>query len=79
MYFSTDRLFVLFNLYFVIFMLCRFIGSAKISLRDLANGQTKSLPSRNVPLVNEKKQDIGVIMPSAMYNTMHYTTAWLNY
>ncbi|XP_060781969.1 myoferlin [Neoarius graeffei] len=37
----------------------KFIGSAKISLRDLANGQTKSLPSRNVPLVNEKKQDIG--------------------
>ncbi|XP_053477295.1 myoferlin isoform X1 [Ictalurus furcatus] len=37
----------------------KFIGSAKISLRDLAGGQTKSLPSRNVPLVNEKKQDIG--------------------
>ncbi|XP_034158677.2 myoferlin [Pangasianodon hypophthalmus] len=37
----------------------KFIGSAKISLRDLASGQTKSLPSRNVPLVNEKKQDIG--------------------
>ncbi|XP_017319937.1 myoferlin isoform X1 [Ictalurus punctatus] len=37
----------------------KFIGSAKISLRDLAGGQTKSLPSRNVPLANEKKQDIG--------------------
>ncbi|XP_076830135.1 myoferlin isoform X2 [Brachyhypopomus gauderio] len=37
----------------------KFIGSAKISLRDLASGQAKSLPSRNVPLVNEKKQDIG--------------------
>lgn len=45
-------------------MLCRFIGSAKISLRDLAGGQTKSLPSRNVPLANEKKQDIGVILPT---------------
>ncbi|XP_047668037.1 myoferlin isoform X1 [Tachysurus fulvidraco] len=37
----------------------KLIGSAKISLRDLASGQTKSLPSRNVPLVNEKKQDSG--------------------
>ncbi|XP_036430127.1 myoferlin isoform X1 [Colossoma macropomum] len=37
----------------------KFIGSAKISLRDLASGQARSLPSRNVPLTNEKKQDIG--------------------
>uniref|UniRef100_A0A4W4GVV4 C2 domain-containing protein n=1 Tax=Electrophorus electricus TaxID=8005 RepID=A0A4W4GVV4_ELEEL len=37
----------------------KFIGSAKISLRDLASGQSRSLPSRNVPLINEKKQDIG--------------------
>ncbi|XP_058241621.1 myoferlin isoform X2 [Hemibagrus wyckioides] len=37
----------------------KLIGSAKISLRDLASGQIKSLPSRNVPLVNEKKQDTG--------------------
>ncbi|KAI5606264.1 myoferlin [Silurus asotus] len=36
----------------------KFIGSTKISLRDLASGQ-KSLPSRNIPLINEKKQDIG--------------------
>uniref|UniRef100_A0AAR2LK27 C2 domain-containing protein n=1 Tax=Pygocentrus nattereri TaxID=42514 RepID=A0AAR2LK27_PYGNA len=38
----------------------RLIGSTKISLRDLASGQARSLPSRNVPLINEKKQDIGV-------------------
>ncbi|XP_029925926.1 myoferlin isoform X2 [Myripristis murdjan] len=37
----------------------KFIGSAKISLRDLASGQTRSLPSKNVPLVNEKQQAIG--------------------
>ncbi|MEQ2278309.1 hypothetical protein XENORESO_015987, partial [Xenotaenia resolanae] len=37
----------------------KFIGSAKISLRDLACGQVKSLPSKNVPLVNEKQQSVG--------------------
>ncbi|XP_072559922.1 myoferlin isoform X3 [Paramormyrops kingsleyae] len=37
----------------------RSIGSAKIALKDLATGQAKSLPSRNVVLVNEKNQDIG--------------------
>ncbi|KAK3573905.1 hypothetical protein QTP86_033047 [Hemibagrus guttatus] len=37
----------------------KLIGSAKILLRDLASGQIKSLPSRNVPLVSEKKQDTG--------------------
>ncbi|XP_076016465.1 myoferlin isoform X1 [Genypterus blacodes] len=37
----------------------KFIGSAKISLRDLASGQLKSLPSRNVALVNEKQQPTG--------------------
>uniref|UniRef100_A0A665VP25 Myoferlin like n=1 Tax=Echeneis naucrates TaxID=173247 RepID=A0A665VP25_ECHNA len=37
----------------------KFIGSAKISLRDLASGQVKSLPSKNVPLLNEKQQAIG--------------------
>ncbi|XP_015253989.1 PREDICTED: myoferlin-like [Cyprinodon variegatus] len=37
----------------------KFIGSAKISLRDLASGQMKSLPSKNVPLVNEKQQCFG--------------------
>lgn len=36
------------------------IGSAKIPLRDLASGQAKSLPSRNVPLMNEKQQAVGV-------------------
>ncbi|XP_042357528.1 myoferlin [Plectropomus leopardus] len=37
----------------------KFIGSAKISLRDLASGQARSLPSKNVPLLNEKQQPIG--------------------
>ncbi|XP_019953049.2 myoferlin [Paralichthys olivaceus] len=37
----------------------KLIGSAKISLRDLASGQTKSLPSKNVPLINEKQQATG--------------------
>lgn len=38
----------------------RFIGAAKILLRDLASGQTKSLPSKNVPLMNEKQNAVGV-------------------
>uniref|UniRef100_A0A3Q0SXZ4 Myoferlin n=1 Tax=Amphilophus citrinellus TaxID=61819 RepID=A0A3Q0SXZ4_AMPCI len=37
----------------------KFIGSARISLRDLVSGQVKSLPSKNVPLVNEKQQSFG--------------------
>ncbi|XP_028288019.1 myoferlin-like isoform X2 [Parambassis ranga] len=37
----------------------KFIGSTKISLRDLASGQVRSLPSKNVPLVNENGQNIG--------------------
>ncbi|XP_069548793.1 myoferlin [Brachyistius frenatus] len=37
----------------------KFIGSAKISLRDLASGHVKSIPSKNVPLINEKQQSIG--------------------
>lgn len=46
---------------FHISLLCfRFIGSTKISLKDLAAGQTKSLPSRNIPLANESGQNIGV-------------------
>uniref|UniRef100_A0A3Q3IYK4 C2 domain-containing protein n=1 Tax=Monopterus albus TaxID=43700 RepID=A0A3Q3IYK4_MONAL len=38
----------------------KFIGSTKIALRDLASGQVKSLPSKNVSLVNESGQSIGV-------------------
>uniref|UniRef100_A0A8C7SHS9 C2 domain-containing protein n=1 Tax=Oncorhynchus mykiss TaxID=8022 RepID=A0A8C7SHS9_ONCMY len=38
----------------------KFIGSAKISLLDLAHGHTKSLPAKNLSLVNEKKQDTGL-------------------
>ncbi|XP_070708516.1 myoferlin-like [Pempheris klunzingeri] len=37
----------------------KFLGSAKISLRDLASGQMRSLPSKNVPLVSESGQNIG--------------------
>uniref|UniRef100_A0A8D3DDI5 C2 domain-containing protein n=1 Tax=Scophthalmus maximus TaxID=52904 RepID=A0A8D3DDI5_SCOMX len=37
----------------------KFLGSTKISLRDLASGQVRSLPSKNVPLVNESGQSIG--------------------
>ncbi|KAJ8365691.1 hypothetical protein SKAU_G00145220 [Synaphobranchus kaupii] len=37
----------------------RFIGSAKISLRELASGQLKSIPSKSLPLLNEKSQNTG--------------------
>ncbi|KAI9518573.1 hypothetical protein NQZ68_035943 [Dissostichus eleginoides] len=37
----------------------KFIGSTKIALKDLASGQMRSLPSKNVPLVNESGQGIG--------------------
>ncbi|KAK5908525.1 hypothetical protein CgunFtcFv8_016574 [Champsocephalus gunnari] len=37
----------------------RLIGSATISLRDLASGHLTSLPSKNVPLINEKQQAVG--------------------
>ncbi|XP_015201883.2 myoferlin isoform X1 [Lepisosteus oculatus] len=37
----------------------KLIGSAKVSLKDLATGQVKSLPLKNLPLLNEKNQDIG--------------------
>ncbi|KAM6898404.1 myoferlin-like [Lycodopsis pacificus] len=37
----------------------KFLGSAKISLRDLASGQTSSLPSKNVALVTESGQKTG--------------------
>ncbi|XP_072229894.1 myoferlin-like isoform X2 [Leuresthes tenuis] len=37
----------------------KFLGSTKISLRDLASGQARSLPSKNVPLVDENGQSIG--------------------
>uniref|UniRef100_A0A3Q3DZR5 Myoferlin like n=1 Tax=Labrus bergylta TaxID=56723 RepID=A0A3Q3DZR5_9LABR len=38
----------------------KLIGSTRISLRDLASGQVKSLPYKNVPLINDKQQAIGV-------------------
>ncbi|XP_035258485.1 myoferlin-like isoform X2 [Anguilla anguilla] len=37
----------------------RFIGSAKVSLKDLASGQLKSIPSKNLPLLSEKNENIG--------------------
>ncbi|KAM6997545.1 myoferlin [Tautogolabrus adspersus] len=37
----------------------KLIGSTQISLRDLASGQVKSLPFKNVPLINDKQQAIG--------------------
>ncbi|KAM8837558.1 myoferlin-like [Spinachia spinachia] len=47
----------------------KFIGSTKISLRDLASGQMRSLPSKNVPLVNESGQNIGATIDVAIgYN-----------
>ncbi|XP_015255274.1 PREDICTED: myoferlin-like [Cyprinodon variegatus] len=37
----------------------KFLGSTKIPLRDLASGKARSLPSKNVPLVDESGQRIG--------------------
>ncbi|XP_030629096.1 myoferlin [Chanos chanos] len=37
----------------------KFLGSAKVPLKDLGSGQVKALPSKNLPLVNENGQDIG--------------------
>ncbi|XP_051779715.1 myoferlin-like isoform X2 [Erpetoichthys calabaricus] len=37
----------------------KLIGSATVSLKDLASGQVKSLPAKNLPLLNEKGQPSG--------------------
>ncbi|CAN9499770.1 unnamed protein product [Ophioblennius macclurei] len=37
----------------------KLIGSARISLKDLASGHVSSFPSKNVPLINEKQQPTG--------------------
>nr|XP_057917197.1 myoferlin-like isoform X2 [Doryrhamphus excisus] len=37
----------------------KFLGSTRIPLRDLASGQLRSLPSKNVSLVNESGHSIG--------------------
>ncbi|KAK0154254.1 Myoferlin [Merluccius polli] len=37
----------------------KFLGSTKISLRELAAGQSTSLPSKNVPLVSDSGQSTG--------------------
>ncbi|XP_023285060.1 myoferlin-like isoform X3 [Seriola lalandi dorsalis] len=44
----------------------KFIGSTKISLRDLATGQVRSLPSKNMSLVNESGQSIGATINLAI-------------
>lgn len=49
-----------FNVNVLLFFTIRFLGSTKIPLRDLSTGHARSLPSRNVPLVNESGQNIGV-------------------
>lgn len=56
---GTNLSLYLMFVYFV-FFLNRFLGSTKIHLRELSSGQVRSLPSRNVPLVNESGQNIGV-------------------
>ncbi|XP_032429268.1 myoferlin isoform X2 [Xiphophorus hellerii] len=37
----------------------KFLGSTKVSLRDLTSGKSRSLPCKNVPLVNDNGQGIG--------------------
>ncbi|XP_056626816.1 myoferlin isoform X1 [Triplophysa dalaica] len=37
----------------------KFIGSVKVSLKDLAGGQVKSLPLKNSPLLDESGKNIG--------------------
>nr|XP_046257071.1 myoferlin [Scatophagus argus] len=57
----------------------KFIGSAKISLRDLANAQVKSLPFKNVPLINEKQQAVGATINLLIaYEPPANTTSNLN-
>ncbi|XP_059215641.1 myoferlin [Centropristis striata] len=57
----------------------KFIGSTKISLRDLSSGQLKSLSSRNVPLLNEKQQSIGATINLLIrYDPPHNATPDLN-
>lgn len=53
----------------------RFIGSAKIPLRDLASGQVKSLPSKNVPLMNEKQKAVGVIITLFFNNVLLFCSS----
>ncbi|XP_057704394.1 myoferlin [Corythoichthys intestinalis] len=40
----------------------KFIGSVKITLRDLAEGHVQSLPFKNLPLINDKQQPIGATL-----------------
>ncbi|XP_066549569.1 myoferlin isoform X3 [Amia ocellicauda] len=40
----------------------KFLGAAKVYLKELATGQLKSLPSKNLPLLGEKGQSTGAII-----------------
>jgi len=47
--------------FLIVFFVCfRLIGSAKVSLKDLASSQVKSLPVKNLALVDENGKGIGV-------------------
>lgn len=39
---------------------CRLIGTATVALKDLIGDQSRSLPYKLIPLLNEKGQDTGV-------------------
>lgn len=56
-------------------MFCRFLGSAKISLKDLATGQVKSFPFKDLALVNEKGQATGVSCSVFTNGDCSYTPA----
>lgn len=40
--------------------LCRLIGTATVSLKDLIGDQSRSLPYKLISLLNERGQDTGV-------------------
>lgn len=46
--------------YLCLFDCFRLIGSAKVSLKDLASSQVKSLPVKNLALVDENGKNFGV-------------------
>uniref|UniRef100_A0AAQ5XG21 C2 domain-containing protein n=1 Tax=Amphiprion ocellaris TaxID=80972 RepID=A0AAQ5XG21_AMPOC len=54
----------------------KFLGSTKISLRDLAAGQVRSLPSKNVPLVNESGQNIGLTRGISGIQSLIISSLW---
>ncbi|KAL4641016.1 myoferlin [Arapaima gigas] len=61
----------------------KLVGSAKVSLKDLATGQIRSLSSKNLSLVNDKKQETEATMNLVIrYDptdvTSHYPTNMSN-